>query len=67
MRTGDTAGSPQTHKPGARFWQSQSYQNVSRETFWYDWDQKSYKAEDSGRSFDFLVQFQKRGGAALMA
>ena len=55
------------------FWQSQSYKNVSRETFWYDLGQKSYNASDSGpsfnlvRSIDFLVQFQKRGGGASMA
>ena len=27
-----------------------SDQNVSRETFWSDWDRKSYKAEDAGHS-----------------
>jgi hypothetical protein len=58
---------------GGRFWRPQSYQNVSRETFWYDWGQKSYKACDSGpffdlvRSINFLVQFQEGGGGASMA
>jgi IS5 family transposase len=40
---------------------------VSRETFWYDWGKKPYKASDSGplfdhvRSIDFLVQLQEDG------
>jgi hypothetical protein len=34
----------------ARSGQRQSYQNVSRETFWYDQGQKPYKPEDSGLS-----------------
>ncbi|MGA7383507.1 MAG: hypothetical protein WBW81_02070 [Methylocella sp.] len=49
-----------------------TYQNVSRETFWYDCGQKPYKASDSGpffdhvRLIDLLVQFEKRRGGASM-
>ncbi len=38
---------------GEPVWRRGSYQNVSRETFWYDRDQKSYKAEDSGPFFNW--------------
>jgi len=31
---------------------AQSYQNASRETFWYDWDQKPYKASYIWRPLD---------------
>jgi hypothetical protein len=47
---GDTAGARKPTSRGAFFWQSQSYQNVSRETFWYDLAAKPYKAQDSGHS-----------------
>jgi hypothetical protein len=57
---------------GARSRRFESYQNVSRETFWYDLGEKPYKASDSGpslddvRSIDLLAQFQEGGGAASM-
>jgi hypothetical protein len=35
-----------------------SYQNVSRETFWYDLGQKPYNAEDSGPFFDHVKSEQ---------
>ena len=34
------------------------YRNDSRETFWYDWGQKPYKANDRGLFFNILVQFE---------
>jgi hypothetical protein len=37
---------------GALSRRGQSYQKVSRKTFWYDWGKKPYNAEDSGPSFD---------------
>jgi hypothetical protein len=41
-----------TRKPGAVCRLPQSYQKVSRETFLSGRDQKSYKMENSGLSFD---------------
>src|SRR6202035_1745563 len=64
-----TAANPQAGAGSRRFG---SYQNVSRETFWYDLGQKPYKASDSRSSFnlvrsiDFLVQFQEGGDGASM-
>jgi hypothetical protein len=58
---------------GAVLRQSQSYQNVSRETLWYDWGQKPYKASDSGfscglvRSANVLLHLQEGGDGAAMA
>jgi hypothetical protein len=57
----------------ARSWQRQSYQNVSRETLWYDWAGKIYKAQDNRavlawvRWNDFLVRSEDGGSGAPLA
>jgi hypothetical protein len=49
------------------------YQNVSRETFWYDLGQKPYKAQDSGHSLQFVssidlsAQLREGGGGVSLA
>ncbi len=57
---------------GRLFWPgvtAQSYQNVSRETFWYDWGRKPYKESYASRlqACGIARNYCKFGGRSIVA